>query len=270
MTLQTMEDYGGYLWVTLHRVARWMGPNPTQDQLRAAKDLAYSYLYLIPCSTCADDWRGILEKQLPPVFTTGEEFWRWTVDAHNLVNRKLGKPTFTYEQAAFMLDNNPYNNSAPYSSKSFSRHDMYILIGLLVVFLLLIVAIVCWRAFMNRPVTVIDGSQIYSYDVTDRNNNSNKNRNFGFMTSSSPPPPVPPPLFEPRTPSPPLTRSSFLGNGNSMMVGMSNNNAKPAAELPILMPPSMSNSNLIRRPSSANNRPVLSVNSVARPLVMTS
>lgn len=264
MTLQTMEEYGGYLWVTLHRVARWMGPKPTPDQLRAAKDLAYSYLYLIPCTTCAEDWRAILEKELPPVFTTGEEFWRWTVDAHNLVNRKLGKPTYTYEQAAFMLDNNPYalgnNINHHYGKKSFSRHDMYILIGLLVVFLLLILAIVCWRAFMNRPVTVLDGKGIYSYEVSG---NHHHQKNVGSNG------PLPVPRFEPRTPTPPLTRStaqSFLGNVNANVNNNNNNNKQPVNELPILMPPSLSNA-ANRRPSA--NRPVLSVNSIARPLVMT-
>ena len=35
----------------------------------------------------------------PPDFTSPEAFFRWGVALHNAVNRKLGKPELTYEEA---------------------------------------------------------------------------------------------------------------------------------------------------------------------------
>lgn len=43
---------------------------------------------------CQSHWQGV-KKRVPPAFATAKEFWQWTVDAHNEVNRLLGKPNFT-------------------------------------------------------------------------------------------------------------------------------------------------------------------------------
>ncbi len=48
---------------------------------------------LYPCWTCADDFRAYVEKV--PVRAAGrDDFGQWLCDAHNDVNRKLGKPVF--------------------------------------------------------------------------------------------------------------------------------------------------------------------------------
>ena len=55
--------------------------------------------YLIPARCdCKDGYQQILG-ELPPDFTTPEAFFRWGVALHNAVNRKLGKPELTYEEA---------------------------------------------------------------------------------------------------------------------------------------------------------------------------
>lgn len=50
----------------------------------------------IPCGECKRHWHKIVE-ELPPVF--GPESFAWTVEAHNRVNRTLGKPEFTMDDA---------------------------------------------------------------------------------------------------------------------------------------------------------------------------
>lgn len=43
---------------------------------------------------CNDHWKKI-KAAIPPVFTSAKQFYQWTVDVHNEVNKKLGKPHFT-------------------------------------------------------------------------------------------------------------------------------------------------------------------------------
>ena len=47
---------------------------------------------------CKEHWTNWI-KSNPPTYGTNGEFFEWTVRAHNEVNRKLGKPTYTVEQA---------------------------------------------------------------------------------------------------------------------------------------------------------------------------
>lgn len=42
---------------------------------------------------CQEHFREVLKKH-PPVFTNRRAFYLWSVDAHNEVNRRLGKRTF--------------------------------------------------------------------------------------------------------------------------------------------------------------------------------
>lgn len=47
---------------------------------------------------CGGSATTLLE-QLPPRYDSPEEWFAWTVEFHNLVNRKLGKPEMTLEHA---------------------------------------------------------------------------------------------------------------------------------------------------------------------------
>lgn len=49
------------------------------------------------CS-CKSHWNEVT-KDLPPDFSSAENFFRWGVEAHNRVNLMLGKPQFSYEEA---------------------------------------------------------------------------------------------------------------------------------------------------------------------------
>ena len=55
--------------------------------------------YFIPqrCD-CKDGYQKILE-DMPPDFTSPEAFFAWGVALHNAVNRKLGKPELTIDEA---------------------------------------------------------------------------------------------------------------------------------------------------------------------------
>ena len=55
--------------------------------------------YLIPARCdCKDGYQQILG-EMPPDFTSPEAFFAWGVNLHNAVNRKLGRPELTIEEA---------------------------------------------------------------------------------------------------------------------------------------------------------------------------
>jgi hypothetical protein len=50
------------------------------------------------CYTCQRDFR-ILIQTYPPQFDDRISYFKWTWEVHNLVNRKLNKPEFTWTEA---------------------------------------------------------------------------------------------------------------------------------------------------------------------------
>lgn len=74
---------GPKLWAELHTC-----PNPSPQWMEA-------FTSRIPCGDCRMHWRALL-KQVPPQYGN----WLiWSVEAHNIVNKRLGKPQWTLAQA---------------------------------------------------------------------------------------------------------------------------------------------------------------------------
>lgn len=55
------------------------------------------------CSTCRRDFRKLLESNLPRF----DDWQRWTWEAHNAVNAKLGKPEIEWNEACNLWNWNP-------------------------------------------------------------------------------------------------------------------------------------------------------------------
>jgi len=81
------------LWKELHeRALTFKGDNDNQFLLDFAKKIPR---YTTGCA-CREHWRNIV-RQNPPTF--GDKYFEWSVKCHNLVNKKIGKPTYTVEEA---------------------------------------------------------------------------------------------------------------------------------------------------------------------------
>ena len=84
---QKIEDLGPALWAELHTVDR------------PSAQFFDNWLSRVPsyCG-CADHFREILAAN--PV--RWDDFFAWSVEAHNAVNEYLGKPTLSLEEAAII------------------------------------------------------------------------------------------------------------------------------------------------------------------------
>jgi hypothetical protein len=82
--------WGPHFWMTLHIAC--LG---CQDY-KALSEFVEGYIYIIPCLTCREHFEQVLVEN--PVPEAGD-FFKWSVDVHNIVNKRLGKPEFSYEDA---------------------------------------------------------------------------------------------------------------------------------------------------------------------------
>ena len=83
------------LWAELHKRAL---------NFKGAQDRVYlmNFKNRIPRTTTGcrcKEFYVIWMRQNPPKFGENGEYFAWTVALHNAVNAKLGKPTYTVEQA---------------------------------------------------------------------------------------------------------------------------------------------------------------------------
>jgi len=70
------------------------------SQQEGFKSFVTSYTRILPCGECRIHWGEVLEeKPIDPHLQRGEEVFNWTVDAHNYVNLRTGKPLVSYEEA---------------------------------------------------------------------------------------------------------------------------------------------------------------------------
>jgi hypothetical protein len=65
----------------------------------------HAFMESIPCPNCRHHFDSYMKQN--PLLKEGEnltrpEYFRWTVDAHNFVNRALQKPELTYREALLL------------------------------------------------------------------------------------------------------------------------------------------------------------------------
>ena len=82
--------YGPHYWGTLHIAALY------GESLEDFKTLAKSYTTLLPCKKCRRHYTQVLAEY--PVDSVTLPF-EWSVAVHNIVNKRIGKPVMTLEQA---------------------------------------------------------------------------------------------------------------------------------------------------------------------------
>jgi len=103
-TFRQKESWGKYLWAFIHTITvidfinNEYYVNMTIDKLSHVQ-------YIIPCKHCAEEYchsiESLANSKEYDVYKSMELF-RWSVDFHNQINKKLGKPEFMYEDALLL------------------------------------------------------------------------------------------------------------------------------------------------------------------------
>jgi hypothetical protein len=84
------SKWGPHFWTTLHIACL------ACEDYKTIVVFVEGYKDIIPCLSCRQHFETVLEEN--PVPEAGDYF-KWSVDVHNIVNVRLGKPQFSYEDA---------------------------------------------------------------------------------------------------------------------------------------------------------------------------
>ena len=84
------SKWGPHFWMTLHIAC--LG---CQDA-KVLVDFVEGYKEIIPCLSCREHFEQVLIENPVP---EADDLFKWSVDVHNIVNKRLGKPEFSYEDA---------------------------------------------------------------------------------------------------------------------------------------------------------------------------
>jgi len=80
------KSWGPYYWGMFHVAAL--------SNSSGFPELVQLFPALLPCPTCSNDFRKIIEE-----YPLTGDYFTWSVDVHNMVNKNLGKPQVNYEDA---------------------------------------------------------------------------------------------------------------------------------------------------------------------------
>jgi len=85
--------FGPYYWGVLH-LACLGGINPS-----ALQALVAMFPAILPCPACGVHFAEVLNAAPLPETDDPDVLFKWSVDVHNVVNKRLEKPLLTYEDA---------------------------------------------------------------------------------------------------------------------------------------------------------------------------
>ncbi|KAK6854730.1 hypothetical protein PG995_009823 [Apiospora arundinis] len=88
-----VEELGRSTWTLLHSIAATYPSAPSTHEQADLRGFMGAFSRLYPCWSCAEDFQKYMAKQQMPVGSR-DEFGKWLCEAHNAVNRKLGKQAF--------------------------------------------------------------------------------------------------------------------------------------------------------------------------------
>lgn len=124
-------NWGPYFWGVLH-IATYTAPSVLTDAHREGfRQLVSSYQSILPCPVCQQHFSEVLAKYpLDERMTSSTELFLWSVDVHNEVNLKLGKPAMSYAEAVAFWG--PKCKYLPTETKDRFPIEIAVVIGLIV------------------------------------------------------------------------------------------------------------------------------------------
>ena len=88
-----VEELGRSSWTLLHSMAATYPEKPTVTEQQDVSQFMGLFSKLYPCWSCAADFREFIKASRVRT-ESRDEFGKWLCEAHNDVNRKLGKKEF--------------------------------------------------------------------------------------------------------------------------------------------------------------------------------
>ena len=102
MNSKPPEIWGPKLWFTLHNTASYYPDNPSPICRQRMKHLILSVPLMTTCEKCSDHATDYIQQHLhilDDIVSSRYSLFKFFVDFHNAVNRRLNKPVMLLEEA---------------------------------------------------------------------------------------------------------------------------------------------------------------------------
>lgn len=95
------EIWGPHVWAAIHLIAMGAPESFNSSTQGGYRNFFGNLPYVLPCIKCQEHLLKAMEElPLDMAFVSGRKsLFKWTVDLHNAVNARLGKPLVSYEDA---------------------------------------------------------------------------------------------------------------------------------------------------------------------------
>ncbi|KAI5171306.1 mitochondrial FAD-linked sulfhydryl oxidase [Nematocida sp. LUAm3] len=87
------RELGRGTWTLLHTIAAKYPPEPTKEEMGNIIKLIDLLTKIFPCDECRGHFKSLVTS-FPPIVSSHDEFATWLCQAHNIVNKRLGKREF--------------------------------------------------------------------------------------------------------------------------------------------------------------------------------
>lgn len=120
------STWGPFFWHTMHIIALGYPSKATYGHKKAAKEFYESLQFLIPCPICREHYSQFLQQNpITPFLDRRDDLFKWTVQIHNEVNAKLGKPRFTELESIELYRRLGKQNRSPvFNHDDFAEADL--------------------------------------------------------------------------------------------------------------------------------------------------
>lgn len=98
-----INRWGPRAWKFMHTISYCYPVNPTSADRQHVHDYLFALCHVLPCKKCRNDFEQYLQTHLihgseSKQFQSKQYFIRFLVDAHNHVNKRLGKRLYSYRE----------------------------------------------------------------------------------------------------------------------------------------------------------------------------
>lgn len=94
--------WGKHMWSSIHFIALGYPNTPSETDKKNYKQFFDNLYSVLPCHTCSEHLKQTLLSALPlhaNHLVNTNTLFKWTVDLHNIVNKRLKKPTMGLHDA---------------------------------------------------------------------------------------------------------------------------------------------------------------------------
>lgn len=148
--------WGPPAWEFLHTISFNYPEEPTSSDKKNMSLFLKSLSKVLPCEWCRKHFTQTL-KDKPPQLNSRNDFSRWFVDVHNLVNKRLNKPQYSFQNVQKKYENHRGQCTKKATavlnskcSKVCSSKNLSITVAIFVLLILLIILLIIFIVCQNN------------------------------------------------------------------------------------------------------------------------